>query len=1095
MQRQVSLPQPGRPIMPVCPRGRGLDGVSQPFLQRRHSWQVAVGLFLSLVTPISGAHLAVNSVAPTLKGDAASEDLRNWLRTLQLQIPKASFLKAGLNITLENLTCTDIQIQSVITTKQPGSPLTMSVKAVGLGATCHMAWRYVAVNVPILGASGTVKVVVGEDSSLSGPLTLQLDSDPVAPLPKKLATGDCKGKLVVTDLKFSGPGLVGWVLQALSGVIKSSLSLIPPLLCSQLDEAIAKLDMAKWRNASLARPKDLIPLAAPGVDIIDWRGNRFFTAVADTVSQVLGNVSGQSGINTIMANILGSAEGNLSVWTAGSPGEPKPLSVVVPQLGACELAIPELSIAGLTSFRRLLLGSDQEQLNMKFAAALDRLSWAGTCSLRCIPVPPYATGPPLTELFSFSGTLSNISIDLLGDLAVHQGELNDRILSAPRQCLPGALAAGQLQSLGLKITPKCLVTQPQSGDSLEQDVDLLINTLLEMSLDALAPSIRTLLFGFVRGAGRDALNNLTVAWPQATPCLPGPPPDAYAYYSASDAAGILAILLTLPALVLSCKGHPLFETAKKASRDWRTPDLAVELQDSVESPSHRHHGGILSGGRDSSSSSPVMRNAASANSMAVNHEMASEPMASRCLLFCQPSWECLAAHQAVGARAAVAVPLILVAIALMFLCSNLSIGAKVNILLDLSDQTFLLPGVFDFSLVSSIIDMWNSGAFALAVLIGFFSGCWPYLKLGLMLLCWYSTPETLCLQRRKALLEFLDAYGKWSLVDTYVLVMFMVSFQIEVSSTSPAVQAMIGPVGPIFSFKVVVQPGASFHCFLGATILSLVAGHVVTAYNRRAAEHDRGDASHMPVEEPKTRMCTVSNTSKTWSVLVPVALFASLVVVMAGTAVDSFQFNFAGLANVALGEDGSRRPFSLIKLGEQLPAASGDPNSVGIRWIQFVFFLFSLVVIVLYHGLLLFLWLAPLTRSRQKKLVAAAQTLQAWSAIDVFVVSIIASVMEISMLVKFMVGDKCDAIDKFLQSPPAVIAGWLPPELVAHPTCVDLTTSLEPGCWCLFAGALVSAVVGQVVTNRMAKALSESSEAVDSLMASAEDAANPTLTP
>jgi len=99
------------------------------------------------------------------------------------------------------------------------------------------------------------------------------------------------------------------------------------------------------------------------------------------------------------------------------------------------------------------------------------------------------------------------------------------------------------------------------------------------------------------------------------------------------------------------------------------------------------------------------------------------------------------------------------------------------------------------------------------------------------------------------------------------------------------------------------------------------------------------------------------------------------------------------------------------------------------------------------------------------------------------------------MLVKFMVGDKCDAIDKFLQSPPAVIAGWLPPELVAHPTCVDLTTSLEPGCWCLFAGALVSAVVGQVVTNRMAKALSESPEAVDSLMASAEDAANPTLTP
>lgn len=51
-----------------------------------------------------------------------------------------------------------------------------------------------------------------------------------------------------------------------------------------------------------------------------------------------------------------------------------------------------------------------------------------------------------------------------------------------------------------------------------------------------------------------------------------------------------------------------------------------------------------------------------------------------------------------------------------------------------------------------------------------FSGIWPYVKLLLMLFCWCVKETVLSEKTRSALLTFLDVAGKWSLVDSYVLV-------------------------------------------------------------------------------------------------------------------------------------------------------------------------------------------------------------------------------------------------------------------------------------------------------------------------------------
>lgn len=50
-----------------------------------------------------------------------------------------------------------------------------------------------------------------------------------------------------------------------------------------------------------------------------------------------------------------------------------------------------------------------------------------------------------------------------------------------------------------------------------------------------------------------------------------------------------------------------------------------------------------------------------------------------------------------------------------------------------------------------------------------------------MLMCWFAPPRVLGRVRRQTLLAFLDALGKWSLIDMFVLVMMMVAFRFQLA--------------------------------------------------------------------------------------------------------------------------------------------------------------------------------------------------------------------------------------------------------------------------------------------------------------------------
>jgi len=337
--------------------------------------------------------------------------------------------------------------------------------------------------------------------------------------------------------------------------------------------------------------------------------------------------------------------------------------------------------------------------------------------------------------------------------------------------------------------------------------------------------------------------------------------------------------------------------------------------------------------------------------------------------------------------------------------------------------------------------MWRAGVYMLMLLIWFCSGVWPYVKLILMLVCWITSTRRLPPIKREKILYLLDALGKFSLIDTYVLVLMMVAFRyhLEVAGTG--------------ALDVYVTPKFGFYSFLVATIVSLVSGHAILFLHRRSTlpvipvYSGRYESLSRHIFDDKHGRGLLKMT-RFFRRAVVIAIVLTLVLLVAGANLHSFHFTFNGIAGVALGESRVRE-FSLVSIGESIPQSVQNTSSFGIHMIKTTYFFFALVMPLMCLISLLILFVVPMRMRRQQQIFILVEVTNAWSAVEVFVISILVSLVEIGPFSSSMVEQHCSMLEK-------ILAGFSTDEL-HH--CFSVKSTIDSSAAVLITGVILNSLL------------------------------------
>lgn len=248
-------------------------------------------------------------------------------------------------------------------------------------------------------------------------------------------------------------------------------------------------------------------------------------------------------------------------------------------------------------------------------------------------------------------------------------------------------------------------------------------------------------------------------------------------------------------------------------------------------------------------------------------------------------------------------PVLLAANFYLFLYSALRPGASVYMFLNVDKiGLHIADDLKPFSLVNTVVQMWEAGAKPLSVLIAAFSGIWPYGKLVLMMICWLLPLRWMHYQHRERILEVLDTLGKYSFIDSFVLVIMIVSFRYSIT-----VDVVLADI----KIDEFTRPNSVYE-FCMATMFSLLLTHIMIHFHRKDDE--------VPINPAITEKISLGSktvqpyrqgpTIKWFVFFVMIFTFFLLI---AGTIATSYEIEIEGLAGSMLGNR-SNRTYSFLTL-------------------------------------------------------------------------------------------------------------------------------------------------------------------------------------
>lgn len=246
----------------------------------------------------------------------------------------------------------------------------------------------------------------------------------------------------------------------------------------------------------------------------------------------------------------------------------------------------------------------------------------------------------------------------------------------------------------------------------------------------------------------------------------------------------------------------------------------------------------------------------------------------------------------------------------------------------------------------------------------------------------------------------LDVLGKWALVDTFFLIIMMEAFHLNLSL-------------PGTELEIKVIPKFGLYGYFGATLASLGILHVAHAQHLKSETKQAEMSQSGPFEGSDTSRiacCTYVHergnlrcrASAAGSAVLSGVQLGAVLMLLVGMGLHITEFDYQGAIVLLLPPDAQQKDYSLLENGRDI-SRSGT-NDFGVGVLQATFFGVTLGIPLVQVLMLQALWYVPLSARGQQMGVQLVHTVHAWAGLDVYLVALVVSVLEIQKVCRFSIG-------------------------------------------------------------------------------------------
>eukprot|EP00056_Hartaetosiga_gracilis_P000541 m.38875 g.38875 ORF g.38875 m.38875 type:complete len:1083 (-) comp10247_c0_seq1:47-3295(-) len=414
----------------------------------------------------------------------------------------------------------------------------------------------------------------------------------------------------------------------------------------------------------------------------------------------------------------------------------------------------------------------------------------------------------------------------------------------------------------------------------------------------------------------------------------------------------------------------------------------------------------------------------------------------------RPAGKCFATEPSVSTSMRYILPLLLLGtmFVLAIADSRVSGSAYFNFVTP-NGTNVHLPTIKTLMFSRTVVELFEAKVYPLAICIVVFSGVWPYVKLLFMLYAWVAPTKYMPVKKREFFLQVLDFLGKWSILDIYVSIMLIVGMHFHVPMLNNS---------DIVAVDLWVHPDDGLYYYWSTIIGSLILTHIML-HLHRGVLRENGNVVTPDLEAEmlcnhhffsKHRFFELTMLGK---LVVAFAILLTATAAVIGAYSYSFSFHFQGLAAwlVDTTEHWDSKNYSVFSMISNLHSSFFQPNGAPSWAIQILFTLFVIGIPLFQQFCLFILWFIPMKPRKHEVMLHFTEIVNAWAALEVFVLAIIVTVVQLEPLSQFIIGDNCNGINILLKL-------FLDTELNGVDKCFAVETELLEGCWILISCCCLS---------------------------------------